>query len=267
VYSKGNLKTKGVRIEGYELLDKIAAITKTEDILKQDFENIDIEYEIIDGKGYIKPFNFKIDQLTGNSYGSIDLEENIDFDVKMAVPTAMLGSNAGALLGQVAGALSALGMQSEVPEKISMDIKITGTIEKPIIKPNFAGLAGNLTGAGIKETIKETITEEIDKAKDEALARASEEAEKIMADARAKSEALLKEAQQNVDKLKKEGYEQADKLVKDAKGMIEQVAAKAAAAEMKKQIDKQAVNAMAEAQKQADKILEDAQKQADRLKN
>jgi vacuolar-type H+-ATPase subunit H len=262
VYSKGNIKTKGVKIEGFELLDKLAAITKMESILDQEFENVDIEYEIIDGKGYIKPFDFRIDQLKGNSFGSIDLDQKIDFDVNMEVPTAMLGAGAGMLLGQIAGALSSLGIQSEAPENIDMNIKITGTVDKPKITPNFAGL--NPTNA--KEVVKETIKEEIDKAKDEAMAKAAAEAEKIMKEAREKAAALLAEAQKNVDVLKKEGYEQADKLVADAKGMLEQIAAKAAAAEMKKQIDKQAANAMTEAKKQADKIIEDAQKQADRLK-
>lgn len=262
VYSKGNIKTKGVKIEGFALLDKLAAITKMESILNQEFENVDMEYEIIDGKGYIKPFDFRIDQLKGNSFGSIDLDQNIDFDVNMEVPTAMLGEGAGMLMGQIAGALSSFGLQSEVPEKINMNIKITGKVDNPKITPNFAGLSP----ANAKEVVKETIKEEIDKAVDDAMAKAAEEAEKIMKEARAKADALLVEAQKNVDKLKKEGYEQADKLVSDAKGMLEQIAAKAAAAEMKKQIDKQAANAMAEARKQADKIIEDAQKQADRLK-
>ena len=263
VYSKGTVKTKGVKIEGFELLDKLASITKMEDVLDQEFDNVDIEFEIIDGKGYIKPFNFKIDQLKGSSAGTIDLEQNIDFDVNMNVPTAMLGKGAAALFGQLSGALNSFGLQSEVPEIIEMDIKITGKVDKPIIKPNFAGLGAST----VKEVVKETIKEEIEKAKDEALAKASEEAEKILADARKQADAILKEAQKNVDLLKKEGYEQADKLVKDAKGMLEQMAAKKAAEEMKKQVDKQAAKVMSEAKKQADKILEDAQTQADRLKN
>lgn len=262
VYSKGNLKTKGVKIEGFDILDKIAALTQMQDVLDQEFENVDIEYEIIDGKGYIKPFDFKIDQLKGTSSGSIDLDENIDFDVNMDVPTEMLGDGAGLLLGQLAGALSSFGLPTETPENIAMDIKITGTIDKPIIKPNFAGLSGT----SAKEVVKEKIEEEIEKAKEEVFAKASEEAEKILADAKKQADDLLAEAQKNVDLLKEEGYAQADKLVEEANGMFEQIAAKAAASEMKKQIDKQATNVMVEAKKQADKILDDAQKQADRLK-
>ncbi len=263
VYSKGNIKTKGVKIEGFKPLEDLAAITKTQDILHQEFENMDIEFEIIDGKGYIKPFEFKIDQLKGSSYGTIDLEQNIDFDVNMAVPTAMLGSAANLLMGQLAGKLSGLGLETQIPEKIQMDIKITGTVEKPIIKPNFSGSAST----AVKEVIKQQIQEEIEKAKEEVIDRASEEAEKIMADARKEADRILKEAQKNIDQLKREGYAQADKLVTDAKNPLEKIAAKAAAVEMKKQVDKQADNLMNEAKKKSDKVLQDAQNQADRLKN
>ena len=263
VYSKGNIKTSKVKIEGFKALEDLAAITKTQDILHQEFENMDIEFEIIDGKGYVKPFEFKIDQLKGTSYGTIDLDQNIDFDVNMGVPTVMLGSAANLLMGQLAGTLSGLGLESQVPEKIQMDIKITGTVEKPIIKPNFSG---NATTA-VKEVIKEQIQEEIEKVKEEAIDRAAEEAAKIMADARKQADQILKDAQKNVDALKKEGYAQADKLVEDAKNPLEKIAAKAAATEMKKQVDKQAENLMNEAKKKADKILQDAQNQADRIKN
>ncbi len=263
VYSKGNIKSKKVKVEGFEVIDKLASLTKMEEVLDNEFEDININYEIIDGKAYIKPFDFKIDQLTGNSSGSLSLDQQIDFDVHMSVPTEMLGSGAGQLLGQLAGALSGLGLESEVPEKIEMDIKITGTVDKPIIKPNFSGVSGSTA----KEVVKEKIKEEIDKAKEEALDKAAEEAEKIMKDAKKEAAKLLKEAQKNIDQLKKEGYAQADKLEAEASNYFEKIAAKAAATELKKQIDKQAANAMKEAKAKADKILADAQKQADRLKN
>jgi len=263
VYSKGKLKSKAVKIEGFEPLDKFASVTKTESILDNEFENVDIEYEIIDGKAYIKPFDFEIDQVSGNSSGSIALDQSIDFDVHMSVPTELLGDDANKLLGSIAGALSGFGMETEVPETIEMDIKITGTVDDPKIAPNFSGLSGS----SAKEVIKEKIEEEIDKAKEEALDRAAEEAAKIMKDARKEANDLLKEAQKNVDQLKKEGYAQADKLEEEASNYFEKIAAKAAAAELKKQIDKQAENAMKEAKDQSNKILSDAQKQADRLKN
>lgn len=263
VYSKGKIRTKSVKIEGFKALSEFSKITKTESILNNEFEDLDISYEIIDGKGYIKPFDFRIDKLKGNSSGSIDIEQNLDFDVHMTVPTEMLGDGANQLMGQIAGALSGLGIQTEIPENIDMDIKITGKVDNPIIKPNFTGISGEKA----KEVVKQKIEEEIGKAKEEAIDRAAEEAAKILADARKEANKLLKDAQKNVDLLKKEGYAQADKLVEDASNYFEKIAANVAAKEMKKQIDKQAENLMNEARKQADKILEDAQKQADRIKN
>ena len=263
VYSKGGVKSHGVKISGFKALETFAQITKTQDYLNKEFEDIDISYEVIDGVAYIKPFDFAIDQLDGNASGTINLDQQVDFDVHMKVPSAALGEGANQIMGEIAGALSGFGVQTEVPEFIEMDIKITGDAENPMIRPNFSGMSSGTA----KEVITEKINEEIDKAKEEAKAKAAEEAAKILADARKEADRIMAEAQKNVDLLKEEGYEQTDKLVSEAKGFVEKAAAKIAAEEMKKQIDKQAANLMEEAQKQADKVLSDAQKQADRLKN
>lgn len=262
VYSKGNLLTHGVKIEGYKPLDDFAAITKTQDVLKQEIEDLNISYEIIDGKAFIKPFDFKIDKITGNSFGSIDLEQNLDFLVHLKIPTEMLGDDANALMGQVAGSLAGFGIKVDVPEFIEMDVAITGKTDEPKFKPSITGLSGD----NAKEVVKDKLKEEFDHAKEEAKKRAKEEADKLIADAQKEADNLMREAKKQGDALKKEGYKQADDLVKNANGFLEKTGAEIASKELKKQTDKQVDNLLKEAQKQADKIMADAKKQAAKIK-
>ena len=262
VYSKGKLLTHNVQIEGYKPLNTFAEVTKTKDIVLQKFDDLIINYEIIDGKAFIKPFNFKIDKLTGNSFGSVDLEQNLDFLVHLKIPTEMLGDDANQLMGQLAGALADYGVQMDVPEFIEMDVAITGKTDNPKFKPSIAGISSD----NAKEIIKEKAKEEFDKAKAEAKKRAKAEADKIIADAQKEADKLMREARKQGAALKKEGYKQADDLVESASGFLEKTAAEIAAKEAKKQVDKQVDNLIKEAQKQADKIMDDARKQAARIK-
>jgi len=262
VYSKGRLRTHNVKIEGYKPLDTFAQITKTGDIVHQQFDDLDIDYEIIDGKAFIKPFNFKLDKLTGSSSGTIDLEQNVDFLVHLKIPTEMLGQDANQLMGQFAGALAGFGLKVDVPENIEMDVAISGKVDNPNFKPSISGLSSD----NAKKAIEKKVGEELEKAKEEAKKRASAEADKILRDAQKQADELMKNARAEVKKLKAEGYKQADDLVKNSSGMLEKIAAQAASDELKKQIDKQAENVLKEAQNQANKILEDAQKQANKLK-
>lgn len=262
VNSKGKLLTHNVQIVGYKPLDTFAEVTKTKDIVHQKFEDVNIDYEIIDGKAFIKPFDFQIDKLTGNSFGSVDLEQNLDFLVHLKIPTEMLGDDANQLMGQVAGALADYGVKMDVPEFIEMDVAITGKTDKPKFKPSISGVSSD----NAKEVIKEKVKEEFDKAKADAVKRAKAEADKILKDAQKEADDLMREARKQSEALKKEGYKQADDLVANANGFFEKTAAEIASKEAKKQVDKQVENLIKEAQKQADKIMEDARKQAAKIK-
>jgi hypothetical protein len=262
VYSKGRLRTHGVKIEGYKPLDTFAEITKTGDILHQQLEDVNINYEIIDGKAFIKPFDFKIDKISGNSFGSIDLDQNLDFLVHLKIPTEMLGEDANNLMGQVAGSLAGFGIKVDVPEFIEMDIEITGKADNPKFKPSITGLSGD----DVKEQVKEKLKEEFDNAKEEAKKRAKEEADKIIADAQKEADNLMREAKKQGEALKKEVYKQADDLVENASGFLEKTGAELASKELKKQADQQVDSLLKEAQKQADKIIEDARKEAAKIK-
>lgn len=262
VYSKGILRTDKVHIEGYKPLDKLASVTKTSDIIHQTFDNLNIEYEIIDGKAFIKPFDFKVDQLTGNTFGSIDLDQNLDFLIHMSIPTAAMGDEANQLMGQFAGALAGYGVNVDVPKTIEMDVEVTGKSDNPKFKPSVSGVSSE----EVKDVVKEKVKEEFDKAKEDATKRAKEEADKIMKDAQKKADKLMAEARKNGKMIKDEAYKQADDLVKNAGDPFSKMGAEVAAKELKKQADKQVDNLLNEAQKQADKILSDAQKQADRIK-
>ncbi|MCB9168092.1 MAG: AsmA family protein [Flavobacteriales bacterium] len=265
---QGTLRTKSVRVDGFQPLVDIAKALKVQGIENTTLQDVNFSYEFRDGKMITKPFDVKIDRVKANVGGSTAFaDQAIDYDMKAKVPTDIFGAQANQFVAGLLGqANQALGSNFQAPAEIDVQAKITGTIEKPIVKPVFGGGqgGGNLMQT-VKEEVKQELNEQIDKAKEEAIARAREEAAKLMAEAEKQAQNIRDQARTSADQVKAQAYAAADKLVTDAKDPFAKAAAKLAADAAKKEADKQFQKAIDAADKQADNVLKGAQQQGDAL--
>lgn len=263
---QGTLKTTDVTIEGFKPLVEMSNVLKMPRISKVSIQDVRFSYELKDGKMITKPFDVKIDQMTANVSGSTAFEDqSLDYLIKAKVPTNMFGPDAGQLISGLIGQLGGLvGNSSGIPSELDLTARITGTIDKPVVKPVFAGGGSDLKEA-IKTEVKEKLNEEIDKAKADAIASAREQAAKMIAEAQKQADALKAKARSEAANLKAQGYKAADDLVAQAKDPFSKAAAKIAADKAKQAADKQEQKAIAEADSQADGIVEAARKKGDDL--
>ena len=263
---RGTLRTKNVRVDGFQPLVDLAKALKIKEIENTTLQDVNFTYRFQDGKMITDPFDVKIDRIKANVGGSTAFaDQAIDYLMKAKVPTAMFGAAAARTAGSLLGEANRfLGANMKVPEELDATIKITGTIDKPIVKPVFAGGSTNV-GEVIKEEIKQELNEQISKAKEEAIAKAREEAARLVAEAQKQADQLKADARREAARLKAEGYAQADKLVNEAKDPISKAAARMAADKLKKEADKKEQQAIAEADKRADGLVESARKKGDDL--
>ncbi|MBL7980827.1 MAG: AsmA family protein [Flavobacteriales bacterium] len=263
---RGTLRTKNVRVDGFQPLVDIAKALKIKEIENTTLQDVNFTYRFQDGKMITDPFDVKIDRIKANVGGSTAFaDQAIDYLMKAKVPTAMFGAAAAQTAGNLLGEANRfLGANLKVPDELDATIKITGTIDKPVVKPVFAGGNSNVQDV-IKEEIKQEVNEQISKAKEEAIAKAREEAARMVAEAQKQADQLKADARREAARLKAEGYAQADKLVNDAKDPISKAAARVVADKLKKEADKKEAQAIAEADKRADGIVESARKKGDDL--
>jgi uncharacterized protein involved in outer membrane biogenesis len=263
---RGTLRTKNVRVDGFQPLVDLAKALKIKEIENTTLQDVNFTYRFQDGKMITDPFDVKIDRIKANVGGSTAFaDQAIDYLMKAKVPTAMFGAAAARTAGSLLGEANRfLGANMKVPEELDATIKITGTIDKPIVKPVFAGGSTNV-GEVIKEEIKQELNEQIAKAKEDAIAKAREEAARLVAEAQKQADQLKADARREAARLKAEGYAQADKLVNEAKDPISKAAARMAADKLKKEADKKEQQAIAEADKRADGLVEAARKKGDDL--
>ena len=263
---RGTLRTKNVRVDGFQPLVDLAKALKIKEIENTTLQDVNFTYRFQDGKMITDPFDVKIDRIKANVGGSTAFaDQAIDYLMKAKVPTAMFGAAAARTAGSLLGEANRfLGANMKVPEELDATIKITGTIDKPIVKPVFAGGSTNV-GEVIKEEIKAEANEQIAKAKAEAIAKAREEAARLVAEAQKQADQIKADARREAARLKAEGYAQADRLVNEAKDPISKAAARMAADKLKKEADKKEQQAIAEADKRADGLVEAARKKGDDL--
>ena len=262
----GTLKTKNVKIQGFKSLDEISKVIKLKELQNPTLEDVSFSYEFKDGKMITKPFDVRIDRVKATVDGSTAFaDQAIDYNMKAKVPSDMFGAAAtqtvSGLLGQ---ANQAIGSNFQVPKELDLTAKITGTIDKPIVKPVFGGGGSNL-GETVKEEIKQELNTQIDKAKEDAIRQAREEAARLVAEAQKQADQMKAKARTEAANLKAQGYKAADDLVAQAKDPFSKAAAKLAADKAKKEADKKEQQLIAEADKKADALVETARKKGDEL--
>lgn len=262
---QGTLKTTNVTIEGFKPLIEISNVLKMPRLATVDVQNIDFSYEFKDGRMVTKPFDVKIDRLTANVSGSTAFaDQAIDYTMKAKVPTDMFGADAGQLVSGLLGQLNkSLGTEAKLPSELDLTAKITGTIEKPVVKPVFGG------GANVKETITEEIkqglNDQIDKVKTDAIAQARAEAARLVAEAQKQADDIKAKARSEAANVKSQAYAEADKLVSQAKDPFSKAAAKLGADKAKKLADEKEQQFVGEADKRANGLVDAASKQGDAL--
>ncbi len=262
----GTLKTKSVRLEGVKVLEEVNKFLKNKNLENPTLTDVSFSYEFRDGKMITKPFDVKLDRLKARIGGSTAFaDQTIDYDMTAKVPSDMFGTGAAqAVSGLLGKANQAIGSNIELPKEIDMSAKITGTVTKPVFKPVFAG-----GGSSVKETVvaeaKEELNNQINKAKEDAIARAKEERDRLVAEAQKQADDLKARARSEAANLKAQAYKAADDQLAQVKDPFAKIAAKAVADKLKKEADKKEQQAIAEADKKADAVVATARDKGDAL--
>jgi uncharacterized protein involved in outer membrane biogenesis len=263
---KGTLNTKNVRVEGFQPLVDLAKALKIKEIESTTMQDVSFSYRFEDGKMITDEFPVQIDRVKARVGGSTAFaDQAIDYDMKAKVPTAMFGAAAAQTAGSLLGEANRfLGANMKVPEDLDVTIKITGTIDKPIVKPVFAGGTTSVKEAAV-EAVKEEVNEQIGKAKEDAIAKAREEAAKLVAEAQKQADKIKADARREAASVKAQANKAADDELAKITNPLAKAAAKIAADKAKKEADRKEQQFVAEADKRADGIVEAARRQGEDL--
>lgn len=273
INGSGSLSTTAITIENSSTLNKIGETLKIDKFKKLNLNKINLSFVIVDGNITCKPFDIKFGDSKANVSGTSNLDESIDYLMKMEIPRKDMGSKANTMLEGLAGAANNKGMGVKLSDVMKFNVMIGGTFRNPVIKTGLKDAAGYLAN-----NLKDKATEEINKKKEEAINKAKDEANKAIAEAQKKADQLIAEAQKQGDALKSEAKKAGEKLIAEAdlqgKKLVDAAnnpIAKIAAQKSAEKLRNEAVNKSnllnAEADKKANALISTAKIQGDALIN
>ncbi len=127
VQGKGALSTKDLSLSGVKFIDQVADIVKKPSLKEIKVKDLNIDFEIKDGRVTTKPFDLKLGDYNMNLSGSTGLDQTIDYAGKITIPADGIASKLG-----------------------TVDMTIGGTFTSPKVGIDMASLARNAAEQALK---------------------------------------------------------------------------------------------------------------------
>ncbi len=235
LYANGNLSIPHAELRDVKLFNKAAELLKYSKLNNPSMQNVNIKFEIKNGRVTTEPFDLNVAGQKLTLSGSTGLDQTINYTGKVAIPRSAMGGTAnGAVNDLLAKANAKAGTNIKVSDIINVNLGLGGTFTDPKVTTNLADLAKDEANS-----VKDQLKDEVDKKRKELEAKAKAEADKLKKEAEAKIKAetdkAKAQAQAEADKAKKQAQAEADRLKKEAEAK-----AKAEADKAKKQAEEEA---------------------------
>ena len=268
---KGSLHTDELKLENNETFTKIGNLLKKDDLAQQKFRDINLNFDIREGRVYIQPFETRLGSSDLKVSGDQGLDMSLNYDLAFRIPRDQFGSSANDLLESFASQAQSKGFDLKPGDDVNVGIIIGGSFEDPKISMDILKSMNDARQQvkeaviqnvreqveDIKEEVKEEVKENVNAEIDSILKQAEEEAAKIREAAKQAGEDLVGEA-----RLRK------NQLVKEAgNNPLKKLAAEKTGDGLIKTAENQAKKLNEEADTRAQKIIDAANQKAEELKN
>lgn len=253
---KGRLMSKSVELANSPTFVKIADVLKNEKFRKLSIKDLDLKFEIKNGRVYVNPFDLKFGSSKMNISGDQGIDQTINYLIKTSIPRAEFGGAANAVLSSLTSNAVAKGLNLQAGENINIDMAVTGSFQKPEVKPVIGGGKGE---GGIKDQLKETAKEQVSQ-------KAKEQAEKLIKNAESEAQKIRDAGKAAADETRKQANAGADRLVKEASNPFAKVAAQKGADKLRKEGEAKAKKIEDEANAKADAAVNKAKEEAAKIK-
>jgi vacuolar-type H+-ATPase subunit H len=269
----GNLVSEVLKISNVNSFAKIADALKIEKLKNWAIEKINLSFELVDGKVFVKPFETAMGTTKATISGWNSFDETMEYVMQLSIPRSEFGGAANNVLNNLVSEANKKGANFSLGDYIPVAVLITGTIRDPKVTTSLRTAATSVIDdmkQQLNETIQQKKEEVVTQVREEAgkyIEEANTRAQKLLADAQKQADDIMKTANESAAKVKAESDKQAQQIIAEGKknGMIAELAAKKTAESVKKEGYKQADNIVVEAQKQADNLMAKARQESDKI--
>lgn len=151
-------------LKKFQPLEKLAStlqIDQLKDVTVKDIKNY---IEFANGKVLVKPFTVKVQDIEMQIGGMHGFDQSLDYVIQMKVPRKYLGSQANALVNNLATEATNKGIPVKLGDIVNLSVKMGGSLTNPSIKTDLKDVAGNVTDQ-LKEQAADFVKAKVDSAK------------------------------------------------------------------------------------------------------
>lgn len=279
----GDFLSSSLHVSDVKALDKIANVTKLNNLNNQTIKNLKASFKVEDGKLALNPFDIVLGGIKTNIQGTSSLDQTIDYKMKMVIPKDKIPAEMIKVVEQAAAKVNSIAPKlnlNVIPNEIPINVGLIGTFTDPKVSTNFKEklmeASGNMKDA-LVNNVKDQVNNAVDKAKDSLKTVVNNAVEKGKEEIEKKKQELLNGAQKQADAIKAEGKKAADNVKLEAdkaydkavqaagSNPIAKKAAEQAAKKAKDEAYKKASQLESEANKRADGVMSKAREEADKL--
>jgi hypothetical protein len=267
----GKLQSEQITLVEAATFNKIKETLNLGDRYSNTFRDINISFNIADGRVYTTPFDVKTGNLKMNIGGDQGLDQTINYLIKTELPRSDLGSSVNSLIDNLSAQAASFGVAFNPSEIIKVNLKIAGTFSNPSVSPVFGDASSGGALGGVREAVTEaarqTVTQAVDQAKDTAREEAEAQAARLIREAETQAQNIRNEAARAAALIREEAETQSQRLINEAesRGAIARAAAQRSATAAKDAADKRATQLEQEAEARATRLVEEAKKKGDEL--
>ncbi|MGB9746305.1 MAG: AsmA-like C-terminal region-containing protein [Bacteroidales bacterium] len=263
VSGSGTLSSRSVEIGNSKVFEKLADALKNEKLRQIAVKDLNISFEIKDGRVYVKPFTTKLGSTSLTVAGDQGLDQTLNYAMALTLPRTEIGSS---VMNSLASAAAARGITVNPSETVKVKVKVGGTFSDPKVQPDLAG-SGEDVVSSVKEQVKDKVNQVVEEKKEAVKAEVSKKAEEMVAKAEAEAQQIRDAARKAAELERQKANELAEKTLKEAEGKpLAMPLAKKTADKIRKEGEEKAQKIIKEADQKADAIVEKARSEADKLK-
>ncbi|MCL2720028.1 MAG: AsmA family protein [Treponema sp.] len=260
VDSKGQLRTYNLELRNSDLFGKMADLLHNERLRTPSPGNINIGYEIRNGRLWIEnPIVMVLQRTRIEISGDQGLNRTLNYRLDSIIPTSAIGAGATDLLNRIPG--------GSLVNEVKLAGHIQGTLAHPDINISLADTAGAITDA-VRSQVTENVTQRVDEARTQANEEINRQIDQLMAEAQRQADNIRSTAKQAADRVRREADAAANRLNAEAedKNIVERRLAQAAADRLRSEGETNAHKLEQEGENQAKAVMDAAHSRAEELR-
>jgi hypothetical protein len=264
VNGSGKFSSKSVGLKDNKIFSKIDEALKSDKFSNMQLANVAFDFEIKDGRVYLKPFDLTFGASKLNVSGDQGLDQTMNYTFNMTLPRSQFGSSFNGVVSSLVSSAASKGIKVNPGETVDVGALVSGTFSDPKVSLQL----GKQSVQDFKDQAKEIVQEKVEEVKTKAKEEASKKAQELIAKAQKEADAIKATAAKSAEEIRNQAEVNAKKIEKEAanKPKILKEAAKKSADKVRSEGEKKAKALESEAAQKADAVMAKANQEADKLK-